>query len=145
MAHNKCWTTDRLAKRGLTQSLLCPLCDQQDETINHILVSCSFVRQFWFDLLRPFGLQDFHLGLDMDDFDLFGVLIVVGYVGFAAKAMILWSFWVHGLWKHRNSVVFHGTPPNLVVAVQLAREEVLLWSLAGAKGISFLQARGPVV
>jgi hypothetical protein len=35
------------------------------------------VRQFWFDLLRPFGLQDFHLGLDMDDFDLFGVLIVV--------------------------------------------------------------------
>jgi hypothetical protein len=43
----------------LTQSLLCPLCDQHDETINHLLVGCSFARHFWFELLRPFGLQDF--------------------------------------------------------------------------------------
>nr|ACG40372.1 hypothetical protein [Zea mays] len=45
------------------------------------------------------------------------------------------------LWKHRNGVVFNGSSPSLVVAVRLAREEALLWSLAGAKGVSFLQAQ----
>jgi hypothetical protein len=32
----------------------------------------------------------------------------------------------------------------LVVSVWLAREEALLWSLAGAKGVSFLQAQSRV-
>jgi hypothetical protein len=26
----------------------CPLCDQEEENIDHILVSCVFARQFWF-------------------------------------------------------------------------------------------------
>lgn len=33
------------------------------------------------------------------------------------------------LWKHRNVIVFQGTPPNLVLAVRLAKEEAFcgLW------------------
>jgi hypothetical protein len=38
--------------------------------------------------------------------------------------MVVLGAWM--LSKHRNGAVFHGTPPNLAVAVQLAREEVLL-------------------
>jgi hypothetical protein len=38
--HNRCWTADKLAKRGTDHPEQCPLCEQQDETINHLLTSC---------------------------------------------------------------------------------------------------------
>jgi len=57
VAHNQCWTADRLAKRGLKHPPKCPLCDQVGETIDHLLVSCVFSRQFWFCILQHFGLQ----------------------------------------------------------------------------------------
>jgi hypothetical protein len=47
-AHNKCWTADRLAKKGLTHPDRCQLCDQEEETIDHILIACVFSRQAWF-------------------------------------------------------------------------------------------------
>jgi hypothetical protein len=43
--HNRCWTADKFEKRGLDHPKQCPLCDQQLETINHLLVSCIFARQ----------------------------------------------------------------------------------------------------
>jgi hypothetical protein len=36
VAHNRCWTADRLAKKGLNHPHRCPLCDQEDETLNHL-------------------------------------------------------------------------------------------------------------
>lgn len=38
--HNRCWTADRLAMRGLSHPERYPLCDQASETINHLLVVC---------------------------------------------------------------------------------------------------------
>lgn len=37
---NRCWTADRLARRGLEHHDKCLLCDQQEETAQHVLVSC---------------------------------------------------------------------------------------------------------
>jgi hypothetical protein len=54
---NRCWTADRLAKRGLDHLERCP-CDQESETLDHILVSCVFAREFWFLLMRHFRLQN---------------------------------------------------------------------------------------
>ena len=42
-AHKKCWTAECLAKKGLPHPALCPLCDQVEETLDHLLVSCVFV------------------------------------------------------------------------------------------------------
>jgi hypothetical protein len=33
--HDRCWTADRLAKRGLSHPDKCPLCDQEDEIAKH--------------------------------------------------------------------------------------------------------------
>jgi hypothetical protein len=55
--------------------------------------------------------------------------------------MVVLGAWM--LWKQRNVIVFQGSPLNMVVAVRLAKEEAFLWLLAGAKGISFLQAQSP--
>jgi hypothetical protein len=59
--HNRCWTSDKLAKRGMDHPERCPLCDQQDETINHLLASCVFARQVWTGLLQPAGLLELTL------------------------------------------------------------------------------------
>lgn len=45
---NRCWTADRLAKRGMEHPDRCKLCDQEEETIQHILVGCVFSREVWF-------------------------------------------------------------------------------------------------
>ena len=57
VAHNRCWTADRLARRGLDHPSRCLLCDQDAETINHLLVDYVFARVFWFGLLQKVGMQ----------------------------------------------------------------------------------------
>jgi len=37
-ADNRCWTADRLSRRNLPHPEHCPLCDQAEETIDHLLV-----------------------------------------------------------------------------------------------------------
>jgi hypothetical protein len=56
VAHKRCWTTDRLSHRGLPHPALFPLCDQEKEDIQHLLVTYVFARQFWFWMLRLVGL-----------------------------------------------------------------------------------------
>jgi len=54
VAQNRCWTADRLAKRGLLHPGQCLLCDQEED-IQDLLVGCVFSRDFWFSLLSRFG------------------------------------------------------------------------------------------
>jgi hypothetical protein len=53
----RCWTTDRLHRRGLRSNSTCILCCQGIETIDHILVQCVFTCEVWFKGLRRFGWQ----------------------------------------------------------------------------------------
>uniref|UniRef100_A0A0A9G816 Reverse transcriptase zinc-binding domain-containing protein n=1 Tax=Arundo donax TaxID=35708 RepID=A0A0A9G816_ARUDO len=53
---NRCWTADRLARRGLDHPERCPLCDQMDEDVQHLLTTCVFARQFWPRILLPLDL-----------------------------------------------------------------------------------------
>jgi hypothetical protein len=48
---------DRLANGGLNHPSKCTLCDQEAETINHLLVSCTFARSFWYMILRKLGMH----------------------------------------------------------------------------------------
>ena len=52
---NRCWTSDRLARRGLPHQEVCPLCDQEDETMNHIMLQCAFSRSFWLQICMALG------------------------------------------------------------------------------------------
>jgi hypothetical protein len=58
MIQKRYWTADRLARRNLPHPAACLLCDQQEETIDHMLTSCVFARQFWFLFLHHFNLQE---------------------------------------------------------------------------------------
>jgi hypothetical protein len=56
------------------------------------------------------------------------------------KSLVVLGAWV--IWKHRNMCVFNGAAPSVSAALLVAREEALMWTLAGAKGMSLLQAVG---
>jgi hypothetical protein len=53
---NRCWTADRLARRGLDHPTKCLLCDQEDETMQHILLQCVFASEVCFHTLSLIGL-----------------------------------------------------------------------------------------
>ncbi|GJN14043.1 hypothetical protein PR202_gb00818 [Eleusine coracana subsp. coracana] len=55
---NRCWTADRLARRGLPHLEQCPLCDQTDQTVQHLLTTCVLAREFWSRVLSKLNLED---------------------------------------------------------------------------------------
>ena len=144
VAHNQCLTADRLAKRGLNHPPKFPLWGQDGETIDHLLVFCVFIRQFWFNILQLFGLQiiapqvDYHYFIDWwagasSRFS--------GQVEKGVNSIIILGSWL--VWKHRNYYVFDGGTPNLSRVMTAFREEVQLWSIARARGVSYLLALAP--
>ena len=51
------WTWDRRTRHGLEARELCYLCDQGQETIDHIIAACPFSREVWFYVLRVLDQQ----------------------------------------------------------------------------------------
>jgi hypothetical protein len=45
VSRDQCWTADRLEHRRLPRPAACPLCDQEPETIQHLLLGCVVARQ----------------------------------------------------------------------------------------------------
>jgi hypothetical protein len=50
-------TSDRLQRHNLQNSGPCALCDQLQETIQHLIVGCVYAREVWFSLLRQSGRE----------------------------------------------------------------------------------------
>ena len=64
-----------------------------------------------------------------------------GQVQKGINSIIILGSWL--VWKHRNYCVFDGGTPNLSRVMAAFREEVQLWSVAGARGVSYLLALAP--
>jgi hypothetical protein len=54
---DRLWTADRLARRGLQHPPQCVLCCQEDETVEHLTLQCSFSREVWYHLLLPLRMH----------------------------------------------------------------------------------------
>ncbi|KAK4727177.1 hypothetical protein R3W88_032094 [Solanum pinnatisectum] len=50
-------TKDRMAKWGVTSNLTCPLCQVEDEDIDHLFFACMFTVGIWKKLLAWQGIQ----------------------------------------------------------------------------------------
>jgi hypothetical protein len=49
--HGRLWTADRRKRHGLQVVASCAMCDQADETTDHLLCSCVLARELWTRLL----------------------------------------------------------------------------------------------
>jgi hypothetical protein len=140
-AHNRCWTTDRLAKKGLNDHEKCLLCDQAEETLDHLLVACSFSRVFWYQLFWKFGLHSLAPQPAVTSFMNWWEEVsevVSGVTRKGLNSLIILGAWT--IWIHRNKCVsmdcLLASPISLlgqtrreVVGRQLGRRAYVLWLL----------------
>ena len=104
--HNRCWTADRLAKRGLPHSEVCPFCDQAEETINHLLVGCVFSRQVWASIFQLLGLMQLVPDPSVSRFSGWWRKVIKAVpkeVRRGLNSLIILVAWE--VWKHRNDCV----------------------------------------
>jgi hypothetical protein len=144
VALQRCWTADRLQRRGLDHPDQCPLCDQEMETIDHLLVRCVFARNYWFKLLTKVNLQNFTPYVYEENTMIWWKRCSDQLHGIARKglnSLISLGLWI--LWKHRNACVFDGLSPCLNEAIKRTEEERDLWVLGGATNLDLLTAPIP--
>jgi hypothetical protein len=108
--------------------------------MDHLLVQCSFSREFWYLLLRKFGLHSLAPQPTANSF--LGWWEVVGgaVLGLTKKglnSLIILGAWT--LWNHRNKCIFDGCNPSMSLSLRAADEE-RRWEVAGAKGLAHLAA-----
>jgi hypothetical protein len=140
---NRCWTTDRLAKRGLPHPDKCPLCDQDDETIQHLLTSCVIARQVWFTLFSPLDLTEAVPSQNDTSFSEWWRIAMKKVKKEHKKgvnSLIILGAWT--IWKHRNACVFDGVSPSINLIISELKDEYSLWCLAGAKKLQGLGLGG---
>uniref|UniRef100_A0A0E0DQW0 Reverse transcriptase zinc-binding domain-containing protein n=1 Tax=Oryza meridionalis TaxID=40149 RepID=A0A0E0DQW0_9ORYZ len=132
VAKRRCWTADRLRSRGLPHPDRCVLCDQHEETIDHILVACPESRQLWWVVLSSIGLPQC-LPLNEDSFYLWlcNSRLKVGAAsrrGFDTIATL--TAWT--IWKERNNRVFNSQQRPWSEIARAMAAEATLWRLAHA-------------
>jgi hypothetical protein len=134
-AKDRCWTAERLRRRGLQHHPRCLLCDQEPETMQHILLACSFSRQVWYDILAWLRLT---CNPPVDEASLSDWWIIARqntpkpmHKGLATVTLLLpWM-----VWKHRNACVFEGERPSVSGTCDKIRAEASIWARAGALGL----------
>jgi hypothetical protein len=47
VSKDRCWTADQLERRGLPRPSACPLCNQEPETTQQLLLGCVVAREVW--------------------------------------------------------------------------------------------------
>ena len=99
---NRHWTANRLTKRGLTHPA-CPLCDQENEIVQHLLVSCVFACQVWYIILQKLGLASVAPQPTSNKFSSWWCQAVKGVPKGYRKginSLIILVSWE--IWKHQN-------------------------------------------
>lgn len=114
--------------------------DQEEETIQHILTTCVFARQFWRSVHSPLNLQQLVPKRREHSFATWWRKITkrVGKQhGKGLNALIILDTWT--IWKHRNACVFDGDSPSISTSVRNLQLEGHLWVLAGARNLQNLE------
>ena len=98
----------------------------------------------WFFIRQKFGLQVLapnHEDENFDDWWANASGRVSGQVLNGLNSIIILGAW--NLWNYHNQCVFDGAPPSISNIISTTLEDLQQWSLAGARGISFLLALTP--
>lgn len=137
-ALNRCWISDRLDRRGLDHPECCPLCAQEQETIEHLLVTCVF-GEIWYRVLSFVGLQQLSPSLDEESFQDWWAKTedrVASQRKKGFNSVVILVAW--GLWKHHNACVFYEASPNVSKLFLDIKGEASLWCMVGDVKLSEL-------
>jgi hypothetical protein len=114
----------------------CPLCDQEEETIQHLLVKCVFSRKVWLYILEKIGRAVTAPQPSSTHFSNWWFKAIQNVPKEEKKGLnSLFILVAWEIWKRRKDCVFNGATPNISVVVQAMARESTLWSIAGAKAL----------
>lgn len=125
--HDRCWTANRRKRHNLQYDDSCIRCSQLCETIDHLLVGCSFLRELW--LIKIFLKLGWHLyapGIDL--------ISLVDWWSDARKkvpksdrkyfdSLVILVCWL--LWKERNRRTFDWKERTIEELLSLVADEVV--------------------
>ncbi|GJQ97360.1 putative RNA-directed DNA polymerase, eukaryota, reverse transcriptase zinc-binding domain protein [Tanacetum coccineum] len=115
-----------LEKCGIDlNTMLCPRCDDQIETVNHGLVLCKEAMKLWEKIYIWWGL-----GM-LDKFSAKDILQHPGFSSISKSSKMLWSvvIWVtsYFIWKNRNMQVFKGKSEHVDKLFQEIQVKCFEW------------------
>ena len=125
LLHDRLWTAARRKRRGLQDEDVCALCDQEQETAQHLTGECVFAREVWYMVLAPIGLELLTPQPGTSFLDWWSSRRIL--LGTACRkgfdSLTILGSWC--LWKERNRRVFNG-----VAVADSVVEEAVRWSQA---------------
>ncbi|XP_013674098.1 uncharacterized protein LOC106378528 [Brassica napus] len=116
---------ERLTAHGMHVEQTCKLCNQDVETIQHVLFHCSKAQELW----REFRLPLDYVFQDVSLIELFGSCLKfmeASTFNQERRQAIPWILWT--IWKNRNSLLYAVTQESPSLLVQRTLEEAVLWN-----------------
>jgi hypothetical protein len=114
----------------------CRLCDQEEETADHLLCTCSFTQQVWHNLLSVLGVQNPPSPVGLSVLERW-LLLRQGLSKEQKKGLdtaVMLVSWL--IWKERNARIFNGTEQSLSQLIRGILEEGSNWIRAGASKLA---------
>jgi hypothetical protein len=127
------WTADRRARHGLEAREECLLCDQAPETIDHLLCTCPFAHEAWFQICQAIGVQ-----MPPPSASVRAWWKQLRWACMPSKRKGLDSLFAPTsweLWKERNARLFRGRHSSMIEFLQVIKVQAELWVAAGAKDL----------
>ncbi|RLM54729.1 hypothetical protein C2845_PM10G10510 [Panicum miliaceum] len=126
------WTADRRRRRGLDAHEKCLLCDQGEESADHLLVHCPLSKEVWWRTLSwancacQFSVGEASVQDRWEQQE--ALQLTKRRKGFNTLFMLTgWH-----IWKERNARLFEGQAAGTSVIVQRIKDDADLWTAAGA-------------
>ncbi|KAE8698668.1 serine/threonine-protein kinase AFC1-like [Hibiscus syriacus] len=132
VAHQRLAVRTELIRRGIhLEEVFCPFCAKQEETVQHLFISCLIAWDVWSKFWRLWGVSSV---LPKDP-----VSLLCSWSDLRPKS-IIWSLipgvvlWL--LWKARNSVVFEDWKLDRSTLFFICRFRLVKWFLAKYPNVS---------
>ncbi|XP_010468497.1 PREDICTED: uncharacterized protein LOC104748579 [Camelina sativa] len=120
--------TAALKSKGMKVEDTCQICGAEEETINHVLFSCSLSRQIWALSGIPSPSSGLHKGSIFSNMHYLLSNQRNSLWPEELRKFFPWLIW--RIWKNKNSVSFEGTSFSPLDTVQKCREDWMEWSEA---------------
>jgi hypothetical protein len=135
LLQSKLLTADNLLARNWPCNPLCPLCDQDLETPQHISLHCVFAQQVWLQVSWwTFGrVQPPAIGSSLTDWWNSSMQTTPKELKRNLAAVLIYTAW--NLWKERNRRIFDHTAATPMRVMALIKEEIKLRHLACGGGV----------
>lgn len=124
--HQRLPTRNGLMSRNINiSSSLCPICEDAEESVNHLFVVCEFAQSIWNIVSHWCGIPPIYA---------FSILDLVGIHKFTPlgstrkrilNAIVLTSFWC--IWQARNKLIFEGSPVELGRVIEEIKILSFMW------------------